>query len=66
MKNKYYIIPEEMAVELCMTTYRLGNGADGFLVSAGDLSVYGEEKALENGAREITAKEAKAFANKHK
>lgn len=55
-----------MAVELCMNTYRLGNGADGYLVSAGDLSVYGEEKALENGAREITAKEAKAFANKHK
>ena len=66
MKNKYYIIPEEMAVELCMTTYRLGNSAEGYLVSAGDLSVYGEEKALENGAREIKVKEAKAFASKMK
>ena len=55
-----------MAVELCMTTYRLGNSAEGYLVSAGDLSVYGEEKALENGAREITVKEAKAFASKMK
>ena len=63
MKTRYFIIPREIADELGISQYRFGNGTDGYLVNIGDLSVYGVEKAIEHGAREITAREAKVFAN---
>ena len=66
MKNKYYIIPKEIADEQGISEYRYGNRADGFLVNAGDLAVYGIENAIQRVAREITAEEAKVFANKNK
>lgn len=66
MKTRYFVIPREIADELGISQYRYGNGADGYLVNTGDLAVYGVEKAMENGAREITAKEAVVFANKNK
>lgn len=66
MKSKYFIIPKEVAEELGITAYRHGNGTDGYLVNTGDLAVYGVEKAVDNGAREITPQEAKEFANKNK
>jgi hypothetical protein len=66
MKNVYFIIPKEIADELGISEYRYGNGADGYLVNAGDLAVYGIENAIQRGAREITAEEAKVFANKNK
>lgn len=66
MKSKHYIIPKEIADELGITAYRHGNGADGYLVNTGDLAIYGVEKAVDNGAREITAQEAKEFVNNNK
>lgn len=66
MKSKYFIIPKEIADELGISEYRFGNGSDGYLVNAGDLAVYGVERAVENGAREITATEATEFANINK
>lgn len=66
MKTRYFVIHREIADELGISQYRYGNGADGYLVNMGDLAVYGVEKAMENGAREITAKEAVVFANKNK
>lgn len=66
MKSKYFIIPKEIADELGISEYRFGNGSDGYLVNAGDLAVYGVERAVENGAREITATEATEFANNNK
>lgn len=63
---KYFIIPREIADELGISQYRYGNGADGYLVNTGDLAVYGVERAIQNGAREITAREAKVFVNKNK
>ena len=65
-KNKYFIIPREVADELGISEYRYGNGADGYLVNIGDLAVYGVENALQKGAREITASEASEFANHNK
>lgn len=58
---KYFIIPKEIAEELGLRPFRHGNGADGYLVNIGDLAVYGVEKAIDNGAREITAEEARKF-----
>lgn len=63
---KYFIIPREIADELGISQYRYGNGTDGYLVNTGDLAVYGVERAIQNGARVITAKEAKVFVNKNK
>lgn len=63
---KYFIIPKEMADELGIRQYRHGNGADGYLVNIGDLAVCGVEKAIEHGAREITANEARVFTNKNR
>ncbi len=63
---KYYIIPKSLADELGLTGYRYGNGADGYLVNIGDLVIYGIERAVDNGAREISAKEAKAFVKRNK
>lgn len=63
---KYFIIPREIADELGISQYRYGNGADGYLVNTSDLAVYGVERAIQNGARVITAKEATVFANKNK
>lgn len=66
MKSKYFIIPKEIADELGISEYRYGNGSDGYLVNTGDLAVYGVERAIHNGAREITATEATEFANHNK
>ena len=66
MKNKYFIIPKEIADELGISEYRYGNSADGYLVNIGDLAIYGVENAIQDGAREITAKEAAEFANHNK
>lgn len=66
MKSKYFIIPKEIADELAISEYRYGNGSDGYLVNTGDLAVYGVERAIQNGAREITATEATEFANHNK
>jgi len=65
MKHFYYIIPKEVAEELGLKKYRYGNDSDGYLVNIGDLAVYGVEKALEKGAREITAREAAVFVDKN-
>ena len=66
MKSKYFIIPKEIADELGISEYRYGNGSDGYLVNTGDLAVYGVERAIQNGVREITATEATEFANHNK
>ncbi len=66
MKSKYFIIPKVIADELGISEYRYGNGSDGYLVNTGDLAVYGVERAIQNGAKEITATEATEFANHNK
>jgi hypothetical protein len=66
MKSKYFIIPKVIADELGISEYRYGNGSDGYLVNTGDLAVYGVERAIQNGAREITATEATEFTNHNK
>jgi hypothetical protein len=63
---KYFIIPKEIANELNIDRYRHGNGADGYIVNSGDLAIYGVERAIEHGAREVTAEEAREFVNNNK
>lgn len=62
---KYFIIPQSIANALGITAYRYGNAADGYLVNIGDLAVYGMEKALSEGAREVSEREATEFVNKN-
>lgn len=61
MKTRYYIITEQIAAALGIAAYRLGNSRDGYLVNVGDLVPYGVEKAVEDGAREVSTEEADQF-----
>ncbi len=64
MRAKYYVIPECIANELGLTPYRRHNENMEYLVNSGDLVVYGIEKAVDEGARELTVEEAKSFIKK--
>lgn len=64
MRTKYYAIPERIAKELGLTPFRRHNEIPEYLVNSGDLVVYGIEKAVNEGARELTVEEAKAFIKK--
>lgn len=61
---KYYIITSEQARKYGLTDIRIG-GSDGYLVSTGDISVFGIDSVLAEGAVEVTVAEAKKFVNKH-
>lgn len=63
---KYYIITARQAEELSLKRCRAGNDCDGYLVNIGDLAVYGPERAVDDGAREVTIAEAKEFAKHNK
>lgn len=56
---KYYLIPAELADALNIREFRKGNTGTGYIVTQGDLAVIGVDSALADGAREVTAKEAK-------
>ncbi len=64
MSTKYYVIPENIAKELGLTPYRRHNENMEYLVNSGDLVVYGIEKAVDEGAMELTVEEAKTFIKK--
>ena len=62
---KYYLVPSLLAEQLNLTEFRMG-GEEGFIVTAGDLAAFGVERAIENGATEITEQQAKEYINKLK
>lgn len=64
MRAKYYVIPESIANELGLTPYPRHNENMEYLVNSGDLVVYGIEKAVDEGATELTVEEAKSFIKK--
>ena len=56
----YYLIPETMAEQLSLTAFRKGNSG-GYVVTSGDLTPYGIDKAVADGAHAITEKEAAEY-----
>lgn len=63
---KYYIIPPSLAATLHISGYRHGNESAGYLCNIGDLAAYGPERAVAEGAQEITLQEAKQFVKQYK
>ncbi len=58
-----YAVPGAIALELNLTEYRQTDGKGNYLLSQRDLRCYGIEKALEEGAVELAADEAKIMFN---
>lgn len=58
-----YAVPDAIASELNLKDYRQTDGKGNYLLSQRDLRCYGIEKALEEGAVELTAAEAKIMFN---
>ncbi len=58
-KAMIYSVPESIAGELNLTAYRAHDGKGHVLLSGRDLMIYGIEKAISEGAEELTAEEAK-------
>lgn len=63
MNVKMYAVPGAIASELNLTDYRQTDGKGNYLLSQRDLRCYGIEKALEEGAVELTADKAKIMFN---
>lgn len=58
-----YAVPGAIASELNLADYRQTDGKGKYLLSQRDLRCYGIEKALEEGAVELTADKAKIMFN---
>lgn len=58
-----YAVPGQIASELNLKDYRHSDGKGNYLLSQRDLRCYGIENALEEGAVELTADEAKRMFN---
>lgn len=63
MSKKIYSVPENIVSGLGLKKYRKGDGSGHYLLSALDLRCYGIDKALEDGAEELTAEQAKEKFN---
>ena len=58
----YYIITEELALELGVTAYRHGNKKNGYLVNHGDLVMCNiEEEKSKGSITEVSAGQARKF-----
>lgn len=62
-RPRLFSVPEAMASELNLTELRTHDGKGRVLLSGRDLACYGLEKAVEDGAEEITPDEAKEIFN---
>ncbi|MCH3994284.1 MAG: hypothetical protein LKE54_04405 [Prevotella sp.] len=60
---KYYLIPAKLADALNIKEFRKGNDEKGYIVTQGDLAVVGVDNAITDGAKEVTAREAKTIIN---
>lgn len=60
---RMYSVPDATAEALGLSEYRKHDGEGHTLLSARDLSAYGVERAVAEGAMEITAEEAKEKFN---
>ena len=56
-KSVKYSVPEKIVRELCLTELRRSDGQGNYLLSQADLRPYGVEKAVAEGAKEITNEE---------
>lgn len=60
---RMYSVPDAIAEALGLIDYRRHDGEGHTLLSARDLAAYGAERAVAEGAVEITAEEAKEKFN---
>ncbi len=63
MKYNYYLVPEAIAFGLGLKDFRTGDGKGNYILSQSDLDPYGIDKALVEGAREITSDEVNEIIN---
>jgi hypothetical protein len=59
---KYFAVPQSIAQKLSLTDIRTSNGSL-YLLSGQDLCCYGEERAVSEGAKEVTREQAKKMFN---
>jgi len=57
--TNYYSVPEAIADSLKMTDCRHRTEDGSYILNGGDLVSYGVDKAVEDGAREISESEAR-------
>lgn len=58
-RPRLFSVPEAIAAELNLTELRTHDGTGRVLLSGRDLAFYGIDKALEEGAEELSPDEAK-------
>lgn len=58
-RPRLFSVPEAIAAELNLTELRTHDGTGRVLLSGRDLMCYGIDKALEEGAEELSSDEAK-------
>lgn len=58
---EYYIIPTLLAERLCLVQFRTGSKEKGYLVNAADLTTIGVSAAIQLGAKQVSAWEARKF-----
>jgi hypothetical protein len=63
MNEKMYAVPGVIVRELRLADYRRTDGKGTYLLCRRDLHCYGVDKALEEGAVELTPAEAKTMFN---
>lgn len=61
---RYYLIPIAIAQELGLAHCRK-QGIEGVLVNSNDLTGYGEDRAVENGARMLSHHEALVYSKQY-
>lgn len=64
----YVLINAKLATELKLTEFRTGDEKSGYVVTINDLAAYGAQRAVDEGAKLMTNKEAKSWVYnfKHK
>ncbi|MBO4963685.1 MAG: hypothetical protein J6C65_01945 [Prevotella sp.] len=57
----YALINAELAEILGLTDLRTGDKKSGYMVTVGDLAAYGAQRAVDEGAKLMTCKEAQSW-----
>lgn len=63
MKYNYYLVPESIVFGLGLKDFRAGDGKGNYILSQSDLDPYGIDKALDEGAKELTSDEVNGIIN---
>ena len=66
MKFNYYLVPDAIVSGLGLKDFRIDDGKGNYILSQSDLDPYGIDKALNEGAKEITTDEVNEIINNKK